>query len=207
MDVRCLKIPNQYYARPPFEDTWMSGPSPASLSSGEDLCLRCGLCCDGTLFGDVELQGSDDLAVLSQAGVVLRRKGKRQIFTQPCACLDGRSCRIYQNRPARCRTFDCQVLRRSFTRELNRSQALRLIARARKYTGEVERLLSKLGNRNHAEPLNRRYSSVIAEPVDLTADSSATWRLRGDLMRAAEKLAALIATEFLGDEPDRSIRR
>src|SRR3954469_24567821 len=35
-------------------------PDGGAVNSGEQLCLACGLCCDGTLFDLVKLEGSDD---------------------------------------------------------------------------------------------------------------------------------------------------
>src|SRR5262245_11489555 len=81
------------------------------------LCLACGLCCDGTPFADGELQAVDSAARLKALGLSLKR-GKNsegetvQKFAQPCSAL-GPDCRcaLYAERPARCREFDCDLLR------------------------------------------------------------------------------------------------
>ena len=36
------------------------------------LCLACGLCCNGVLFRDVELQDGDDLEALQKLGLTIR---------------------------------------------------------------------------------------------------------------------------------------
>src|SRR5437764_15390956 len=74
------------------------------------LCPACGLCCNGVLFGDVELQPGDDKKKLSALGLVVERRGGKSRFPQPCSCFDGKLCRIYENRPGRCRTFECRLL-------------------------------------------------------------------------------------------------
>jgi uncharacterized protein len=69
-------------------------------SRAEDLCLSCGLCCDGSLFWAVPVEEGEN------APVTLDAEGR---LRQPCTCFDG-ACTIYADRPAACRTFDCRVL-------------------------------------------------------------------------------------------------
>lgn len=69
-------------------------------SRTEDLCLSCGLCCDGSLFWAVPVGPGETPPVALDAEGRLR---------QPCACFDG-ACTIYAVRPASCRSFDCRVL-------------------------------------------------------------------------------------------------
>ena len=83
------------------------------------LCPACGLCCNGVLFGDVELQRGDDAKRLTKLGVELFRKGRKAAFTQPCDCLVKGLCRIYANRPKRCAAFDCGLLKRVQREELS----------------------------------------------------------------------------------------
>ncbi|MEI2724527.1 MAG: hypothetical protein V9H26_13620 [Verrucomicrobiota bacterium] len=45
------------------------------------LCPACGLCCNGVLFGDVELQRGDDAKQLAELGVDLFRKGRKTAFS------------------------------------------------------------------------------------------------------------------------------
>jgi hypothetical protein len=71
------------------------------MTSGtEDLCLSCGLCCDGSLFWAVPVAPGEDTPVPLDGEGRLR---------QPCACFNG-ACTIYPDRPSACRSFDCRVL-------------------------------------------------------------------------------------------------
>jgi len=92
-----------------------------------ELCNACGLCCNGVLFKDVQLQPGDDAAHLRSLGLPIReprrvppRTGRsphshevrKTRFPQPCAALcDGNRCRIYAERPARCREFECALFK------------------------------------------------------------------------------------------------
>ena len=58
-----------------------------AVKSGEQLCRACGLCCDGTLFKDVELQPGDDAGRLQAAGLKLETLRTKPRFAQPCAAL------------------------------------------------------------------------------------------------------------------------
>lgn len=74
------------------------------------LCLECGLCCDGTLFADVELKGTKEAAAVEAMGLEVDEEDGRELLIQPCRGLDGTRCMIYPHRPECCRTFECGLL-------------------------------------------------------------------------------------------------
>ena len=49
------------------------------MNGVEQLCPNCGLCCDSTLFADVELRAVDDAARLKTLGLKLLRKVMQRI--------------------------------------------------------------------------------------------------------------------------------
>jgi Fe-S-cluster containining protein len=77
------------------------------------LCQSCGMCCDGSLFGRVDLAPEEvEPARRHRLRVLPNAKG----FEQPCAAL-ARSgpglaehrCSIYDERPLSCRRFMCRL--------------------------------------------------------------------------------------------------
>src|SRR3974390_1809459 len=101
-------------------------------SKPEDICLACGLCCNGVIFADLNprpedtsspfaaLQssvatggtgfietGSAERRLVPQgagrSSFVIAQSQKR--IPQPCIAFDGCKCRIYQQRPRHCRDF------------------------------------------------------------------------------------------------------
>ena len=78
----------------------------------DTLCTRCGLCCDGSLFADVELAGGDEAAALEVMGLEIEEGDEDDdgLLLQPCGALQGKRCGIYPHRPDCCRTFECQLL-------------------------------------------------------------------------------------------------
>lgn len=160
------------------------------------LCPACGLCCNGVLFGDVELQREDDAKRLTRLGVELFRKGHKTAFAQPCACLANGLCRIYADRPKRCATFDCGLLKRVQQEKITATAALKKIAETKHRADEVLKLVRQLGNRDESLPLNQRYAAVIAEPIDMSADEADIER-RGELMMAVARLMETLNRDFL----------
>src|SRR5208337_5052378 len=78
----------------------------------DQLCPKCGLCCNGALFADVRLQKNDDSRRLTELGLSVKSKADRPVFPQPCSCFVGTLCRIYAERPGHCRAFECGLLKR-----------------------------------------------------------------------------------------------
>jgi hypothetical protein len=149
------------------------------------------------LFGDVELQRGDNPEWLAGLGMGLFYKGRKRCFNQPCTCFDGQWCRIYDQRPKRCRTFECRLLKQAHAGEVSVSAALKSIAEAHAHVNEVQKLVRDLGHSDESVPLNRRYAAVLAEPIDLAAEDHRGER-RSDLMLAVDELVKILGRDFLG---------
>jgi Fe-S-cluster containining protein len=162
----------------------------------EQLCPNCGLCCDSTLFADVELRASDKPARLNQLGLTLLKKTKTvTAFNQPCTCHDGKLCRIYEERPKRCGLFDCGLLKRVEAGEMTAVAALKKISSTKKQAESVKVLLRSLGQRDERMALTHRYAAVMREPVDFSRPEEA--ELRGELMLAVNDLMVVLQRDFL----------
>jgi Fe-S-cluster containining protein len=162
----------------------------------EQLCPNCGLCCDSTLFADVELRAGDDAARLKKLGLTLEKKGKNKTaFTQPCACFDGKLCTIYRDRPKRCGLFECGLLKRVEAEEMTVAAALKKISEARKRAEQVRGLLRALGQHDERMALTHRYAQVMSAPMDLSVEDDA--EKRGELMMAVSDLMQLLQRDFL----------
>ena len=89
------------------------GASDADLAI---LCRSCGLCCDGSLFGRVDLE-PEEVGPARRRRLRVVASGKS--FEQPCAALASdatvrgeRRCSIYAERPLSCRRFACRLYER-----------------------------------------------------------------------------------------------
>ncbi|HEX5399784.1 MAG TPA: YkgJ family cysteine cluster protein [Verrucomicrobiae bacterium] len=160
------------------------------------LCPNCGLCCNGVLFADVELQPGDNAERLIELGLSLKRKGRKRTFVQPCRCFDGTLCRVYDERPERCRTFECGLLKRVQSGEITADAALGQIAEAKSVVEKIRRLLNRLNDHDEQLALTGRYANVMAQPIDLSAGDE-TPDTRGELMLAVNDLMQVLQREFL----------
>jgi uncharacterized protein len=168
-----------------------------SVNGVEQLCPNCGLCCDSTLFGDVELRAGDDAERLKQLGLTLEKKGRSKLaFAQSCACFDGKLCKIYDDRPKRCRTFECGLLKRVQADELSAGAALKKISVAKILVKKVRELLRSLGEKNERLALAKRYANAMSAPIDLSASENNS-ELRGELMLAVNELMQVLQCDFL----------
>jgi Fe-S-cluster containining protein len=160
------------------------------------LCPNCGLCCDSTLFADVELRAGDDAKRLAKLGLTLLQKTKNKLaFAQPCACFDGKLCGIYADRPRRCRLFECGLLKRVDAGEMTAGAALKKISVAKQRAESVRALLLRSGQRDETLALTHRYAEAMSAPIDLSDEDSA--ERRGELMLAVSDLMQLLQRDFL----------
>lgn len=105
----------------------MSAPTSNPLSQ---LCLACGLCCDGTLFARVPIS-SDDAARLALFGISVETRPDGSVaLPQRCAALNGCECRAYAQRPTRCREYQCNLYSAVQADEVDVQEALRVVAGA-----------------------------------------------------------------------------
>jgi Fe-S-cluster containining protein len=160
------------------------------------LCSKCGLCCNGVLFGDVELTRRDNEAELRAFGLQMGKKGANVAFLQPCSCLHGTLCKIYPNRPVNCRTFECRLLQQAHAGEVSRPAALRTIRKTRALVKRALIILRKLEEHSEHLPLNRRFAAVLTKPIDLS-DEPAVLKRRARLMKTIDELSGLLAEKFL----------
>ena len=168
----------------------------SSQESIGQLCPNCGLCCDSTLFADVELRAGDDARRLRKLGLTLYQKTKtKTAFAQPCACFDGKLCQIYADRPNRCRKFDCGLLKRVAAGELTPNAALKKISEAKRQAENVRALLRSLGQRDEHMALTHRYAEAMSQPVDLSDETGA--ERHGELMLAVNDLMTRLQRDFL----------
>lgn len=150
------------------------------MESAEQLCLACGMCCDGTLFDLVKLEANDDARKLKALGLpvtVSRGREPAARFPQPCAalCAD-RTCRLYADRPWQCRVFECGVLKEARAGRITPAAALRLVKQARRRADRVRRLLRELGDTDEHLGLGERFHRTSERLEAGNADPAAKAR-------------------------------
>jgi Fe-S-cluster containining protein len=161
------------------------------------LCTQCGLCCDGSLFADVELAGRAEALRAEVMGLRIDDDADAMLMLLPCSALKGTRCSIYPHRPQCCRTFECRLLKDVRRGAVGVKHAEQHIAEAFRRIGRVKDLLAQIGERDARLPLKER----CAEALALGADSSpAVKRNRAALEHAMSEVEALLREHFLWTE-------
>lgn len=97
---------------------------------GEALCLQCGLCCDGTLFGSVVVE-EGERERLGRARLRIVEADGRPAMPQPCTALKDCRCEAYADRPNACRRYSCTLLERLLAGEVGEGAAQASVLRMR----------------------------------------------------------------------------
>ncbi|MBW2456513.1 MAG: YkgJ family cysteine cluster protein [Deltaproteobacteria bacterium] len=79
------------------------------MTNASGLCTDCGICCDGTLFSSVTLNGTD-LATTRGHRLPVVKTADGHKLELPCAALRGVLCGIYEERPECCADYACELL-------------------------------------------------------------------------------------------------
>jgi Fe-S-cluster containining protein len=182
------------------------------MKSGESnqLCFECGLCCNGVIFADVQLQPGDDAERLHARGLSfagstgarpagrksnLKSKTTRLKFLQPCAAFDGCRCRIYADRPGYCRGFECLTLKQLKAERLEKKTALNIVREAVRRSEKVKGLLRELGDQDEHLALSRRFRRV-KQRLESDVPDEATADLFSRLSLAVHDLNLLLRDAF-----------
>ncbi len=169
-------------------------------SSTSDLCLACGLCCNGVLFKDVELQPTDDADKLAALGLPLKspRRGSSEPAKapQPCAalCADNR-CRIYADRPRRCQQFECSLFKSVADGGTDFDNALKTIRTTQQRAEKVRRLLRDLGDKDEHLALSLRFQRTRRK-VEKNGFDDASAETFGELTLAVHALNMMLSSKF-----------
>ena len=163
----------------------------------DTLCTQCGLCCDGSLFADVELANGDEASALEVMGLEIEDADEDDggLLVQPCGALKRRRCSIYPHRPDCCRTFACRLLQGVERGMVEVERAKEKIAQALKRIERVKELVVQFGT--GAEPLPLKERCVEALTLSEAADPAMNQK-RAELQAAMTSVERLIRVTFLG---------
>jgi hypothetical protein len=162
----------------------------------DTLCTRCGLCCDGSLFADVELANGDEASALEVMGLEIEDADEDDggLLVQPCGALQGKRCSIYPHRPDCCRTFACRLLQGVERGMVAVERANEKIAEALKRIERIKELVVQLGTGTERLPLKERCVEALA--LSEAADPAMN-RKRAELQAAMTSVERLIQATFL----------
>jgi len=140
-----------------------------------EICLKCGMCCDGTLFNkgalldETDKNNAQDLFLET----VIEPDGK-YFFKQPCLYFN-QCCTIYDKiRPKVCGTFFCNPLKEVQQGKLNIEKAKEIITKALEYRSEVLALSSqKMDYKNYT--IRQLRDEILPHPSDKIKENKDLW--------------------------------
>ncbi|MCF0073223.1 YkgJ family cysteine cluster protein [Dyadobacter sp. CY261] len=93
-------------------DTFCHNTMSDSEKDVSDLCVSCGMCCDGTLFNTARIQDDKDRKLADSLDLITGGQEDKLYFKMPCPHFAG-CCSIYdRNRPQICSMFFCNPLKK-----------------------------------------------------------------------------------------------
>jgi uncharacterized protein len=102
-----------------------------------DICVSCGMCCDGTLFGRGNILNEADNELISRIGIEIIEFNGIESFKQPCNQFKG-CCTIYDKpRPGVCNSFFCDPLKKAQKKEISIEVANGIILKALNLKNEI----------------------------------------------------------------------
>jgi Fe-S-cluster containining protein len=153
------------------------------------------MCCDGVLFHSVELQSGDSPRLLAAIGLKLRSKKGVEFFLQPCSAhreAEGVcACTIYDQRPVRCRLFNCRQLLNVASGTSTEAAASENIRTARARVARVLSLMAQIGETNPNRSLAHRVANALTLPPNTERNL-----LHNQLDTDMKELEALLDQEF-----------
>lgn len=97
----------------------------AAITEEQNICIKCGLCCDNTLFDTIKIHEGDPY----QNGELKIKESDdgTRYFELPCPFFNGK-CAVYdKGTPKTCRRFRCQVLKNIEKGDLSNDRAEKII--------------------------------------------------------------------------------
>jgi len=154
--------------------------------------LSCGLCCDGTLIGFVQVE-QDELPAVREVMTIEEENGIG-FFLQPCQKYCN-GCTIYADRPSNCDKFNCGLLKSVQQEDLAFDEALKTIDEVKQKKRDIEKLVAAL-------PFQLQSKSFYFQMVELKsslekkkiASTLSTSEL--SLLAAVADLNALLSRRF-----------
>lgn len=108
----------------------MTNDSMTALPKEQQICVTCGLCCDGTLFWHASLLPGEKGNLPEKIERAYRKTENEESFRLPCGYFSGK-CTIYDRKRANvCASYRCQLLKDFADRKISLEDTLEIIRKA-----------------------------------------------------------------------------
>ena len=147
------------------------------------------------MFQIVRMQPGEVPAELAKLGLKIRCRDGEYYMEQPCSALREKRCTVYEQRPVRCRLFNCQQLGRLEKGETTEAEAMEMIVETRALVERVRGLIEQCGLREDGQALVERFERVMSTPVNQALEPELV-AVREELEETMRKLKLQLNREF-----------
>lgn len=136
----------------------------------EELCLSCGLCCDGSIFTVIPLSQNKILSGKNQVPLHDISRQKSNFLEQPCSHYIGNSCSIYHDpsKPHVCSQFKCRLLFELKNKTASRSECLSIIRDAKNQIRGIRETLKSGGFHDSSVSLELNVKTFQNENLNIS---------------------------------------
>lgn len=166
----------------------------------ENVCLDCGLCCDGTLLTHAPLLPDDDMVGLSKWPLRIKVVQDESRMLLPCPACQGGCCTTYQHRPAICAAYRCALRIGYDAGSVTADEARVLIAAVVTLRDQIRPALEELTGLAGLHSLGELFQVAVARLEGLDAQDPQTSQGR-QLMLDMAALEVVLSRHFRSGEP------
>ncbi len=135
----------------------------------QEICVTCGMCCDGTLFSNAILQPGEKGHLPAAMEKSYTKTDAGEFFKLPCSYFHGK-CSIYDQKKAHvCSAFRCNLLKDFSEDKISQADAFIIVENAIKQRDEVIHLA-----RTVFETTENMYLKSILEKIGKTEEDEDT---------------------------------
>ena len=165
-------------------------------NTDRNLCLKCGLCCDGTLFYSVAIDVERDDETFALLGVSTAVVMGEVSVLHPCAAHVQGVCTIYHDRPHICRTYQCKLLQEMKKDTISWELACALVAETKQHRDRIAQRLSPWAEVGPGTGLSAAYR-LFSDSHAGEADRTMFLKKHGDIVLDYGALLIRLRKHFL----------
>jgi len=162
------------------------------MSDSTNICLACGLCCEGVLIGFVHLS-KDEIPALKKI-MEIEEEGGQGFFLQPCKKYCN-GCTIYSERPKQCGYFDCDLLTAVDKKEIDFDAAVEIVDLVRQKKAVLEQKVLELKVQLKSQSFYFKMVE-LKNVLEKTKVTSSLSELQLDVLSDLKQLDSLLLERF-----------
>lgn len=176
-------------------------------SKSSQLCVACGLCCDGAINLHAFVEANEDIKAFESAGIKLTptRDGRYRLDF-PCARFSEGKCQTYNCRPAICHSYRCKLLKRHDHGHISHEQARKVVEIAKGKIQRVTALAAECFPDLRAHSLRELLRTIDERFAELDPQAQREFRKKhGDLLVQRRALELYLMRHFFRQRDVREI--